>query len=202
LESLIHTGKVAAHKRLHAEILLKADISELGDKWLDRQISEAFGVSTRTVERVRERLVQEGLEPALNRAKPIRVKSRTEMDTILDSVPRKVYISPHKDYITRMTGLQNLAKLYGIQFWKTRTLMLTAFNIYSDDRTCSIAKQFITKLACMDSALIDVCRQLKIDAELIKTMADCKGETETGFNDYVEAELVEQYTELFTKSVM
>jgi transposase len=77
LESLIHTGKVAAHKRLHAEILLKADISELGNKWLDRQISEAFGVSTRTVERVREQLVQGGLESALNRAKPIRVKSRT-----------------------------------------------------------------------------------------------------------------------------
>lgn len=76
LESLIHTGKVAAHKRLHAEILLKADISELGGKWLDNEISEAFGVSTRTVERVRERLVQKGLESALNRATPSRVKSR------------------------------------------------------------------------------------------------------------------------------
>lgn len=76
LESLIYTGKVAAHKRLHAEILLKADISELGEKWLDSKISEAFGVSTRTVERVRERLVQQGLESALNRATPIRVKSR------------------------------------------------------------------------------------------------------------------------------
>ena len=50
LESLIHKGKVAAHKRLHAEILLKADISELGTKWTDSQISEAFGISTRTVE--------------------------------------------------------------------------------------------------------------------------------------------------------
>ena len=77
LESLIHTGKVAAHKRLHAEILLKADISEWGEKWLDSQISEAFGVSTRTIERVRERLVQQGLESALNRAEPSRVKSRT-----------------------------------------------------------------------------------------------------------------------------
>ena len=76
LEGLIHKGKVAAHKRLHAEILLKADISEWGEKWLDIQISEAFGISTRTDERVRERLVQEGLEAALNRAKPIRVKSR------------------------------------------------------------------------------------------------------------------------------
>ncbi|UOA09883.1 hypothetical protein [Methylobacter sp. S3L5C] len=36
LGSLIHTGKVAAHKRLHAEILLKADISELGEKWLEK----------------------------------------------------------------------------------------------------------------------------------------------------------------------
>ncbi len=76
LESLIHKGKVAAHKRLHAEILLKTDSSEWGDPWLDSQISEAFGISTRTVERVRERWVQEGLESALNRAKPIRVKSR------------------------------------------------------------------------------------------------------------------------------
>ena len=77
LENLIHTRKVAAHKRLHAEILLKTDISESGEKWLDSKISEAFGVSTRTVERVRERLVQQGLESALNRATPIRVKGRT-----------------------------------------------------------------------------------------------------------------------------
>ena len=76
LESLIHKGKVAAHKRLHAEILLKADVSELSDQWQDSQISEAFGISTRTIERVRERLIREGLESALNRAKPTRVRSR------------------------------------------------------------------------------------------------------------------------------
>ena len=94
-----------------------------------------------------------------------------------------------------------MAGLYGVKYWKTRTLMLMAFNIYSDDRTCSIAKRFIAKLASMDAALIDVCGQLKIDAELIKTMADCKGETEKGFSNYVEAELVEQYTELFMRAV-
>jgi hypothetical protein len=32
LENLIHKGKVAAHKRLHAEILLKADIKRIGRK--------------------------------------------------------------------------------------------------------------------------------------------------------------------------
>jgi len=76
LESLVHKGKVAAHKRLHAEILLKADSSAWGDQWQDSQISEAFGISTRTVERVRQRLVQEGLESALERAKPSRVRNR------------------------------------------------------------------------------------------------------------------------------
>jgi hypothetical protein len=38
LESLIHKGKVAASKRLHAEILLKTDISDLGKKWLDTAV--------------------------------------------------------------------------------------------------------------------------------------------------------------------
>jgi hypothetical protein len=76
LESLIHKGKEAAHKRLHAEIVLKADISEDGGKWTDKQISVGFGVSQRTVERVRERLVQQGLESALYRAKAKRVKDR------------------------------------------------------------------------------------------------------------------------------
>lgn len=76
LEGLIHTGKVAAHKRLHAEILLKADISERGENWQDKQIGEAFGITTRTVERTRERWVQEGLESALNRASSTRVRAR------------------------------------------------------------------------------------------------------------------------------
>jgi len=76
LKGLIHKGKVAAHKRLHAEILLKADLGELGEKWQDKQIGEAFGISTRSVERVRERLVREGLEAALNRAAPVRARKR------------------------------------------------------------------------------------------------------------------------------
>jgi len=44
LENLINKGKVAAYKRKHAEILLKADISSEGDAWNDAQISQAFFV--------------------------------------------------------------------------------------------------------------------------------------------------------------
>lgn len=79
LEDLIKKGKVAAYKRLHAQLLLKADISEAGPGWPDRRIKEAFNVAIRTIERLRKRLVEEGLERALNRAKPSRVKS-TKLD--------------------------------------------------------------------------------------------------------------------------
>jgi transposase len=73
---LVSKGKVAAYKRLHAQILLKADISEAGPGWSDSKIAETLDVSIRTVERLRKRLVEEGLEAALNRAKQKRVRSR------------------------------------------------------------------------------------------------------------------------------
>jgi transposase len=76
LEDVVYKRKAAAHKRLHAQILLKADVSDAGKKRTDSEISEALGISTRTVERVRQRLVQEGLDAALNRAQPPRVRSR------------------------------------------------------------------------------------------------------------------------------
>jgi transposase len=68
LEALVKKGKAAAHKRLHAQILLTADVGEGGPGWKEQPISQGLGVSTRTVERVRERLVEQGLEAALKRA--------------------------------------------------------------------------------------------------------------------------------------
>lgn len=79
LEELVKKGKVAAYKRLHAQILLKADISEGSPGWTDTRIQEAFNVTIRTIERLRKRLVEQGLETALNRAKRSRVKS-TKLD--------------------------------------------------------------------------------------------------------------------------
>lgn len=69
LEQLVKTGKIAAYKRLHAQILLKADISKEGAGWTDKKITEAFDVSVKTIERVRQSLFQEGLEGAINRSK-------------------------------------------------------------------------------------------------------------------------------------
>ncbi len=76
LEKLVNKGKAAAHKRLHAQILLKADISEDGSGWIDKKISEAFNVTVQTVENIRKRLVKEGLDAAIERAKPSRANLR------------------------------------------------------------------------------------------------------------------------------
>src|SRR5258708_13722171 len=67
LQKLIRQGEAPARKLTHARILLKADSSEAGPGWSDLAISEALQVGTATVERVRERFVEEGLEAALRR---------------------------------------------------------------------------------------------------------------------------------------
>lgn len=76
LTCFVSKGKVAAYKRLHAQILLKADISEVGPGWSNQKIAETFEVNIRTVERLRKRFVEEGLESALNRAKQKVVRNR------------------------------------------------------------------------------------------------------------------------------
>lgn len=76
LERLVKTGKGAAYKRQHAQILLLADVGDGGPGWKDEPISQACQVSTRTVERVRQRLVERGLEAALKRAPQSRHRGR------------------------------------------------------------------------------------------------------------------------------
>jgi len=68
LFDLVKKGKVAAYKRRGAQILLKADISKEGPGWTDQHIVKTFGVSVRTVERLRERLCRLGFEKCLLRA--------------------------------------------------------------------------------------------------------------------------------------
>ena len=50
--------------------MLKAYSSEAEPGWTDQLISEALEVGTATIERVRERFVEEGLPKALNRQRP------------------------------------------------------------------------------------------------------------------------------------
>jgi transposase len=69
LERMISRGKAAARKLAHARVLLQADEAEGGPAWVDATIAAAVRVSVRTIERVRQRFVEQGLEAAL-RPKP------------------------------------------------------------------------------------------------------------------------------------
>src|ERR1044071_10192155 len=66
LERLLARGKADVCKIKHAQILLKADEAEGGPGWPDERIAEAFAAGITTVERVRQRFVEEGLASALS----------------------------------------------------------------------------------------------------------------------------------------
>ena len=77
---LIAAGKAAARKLAHARILLKADAAEGGPAWPDHRIAEALEVSVPTIERVRQRFVEQGLEAALVRKKQSRPSRERALD--------------------------------------------------------------------------------------------------------------------------
>jgi transposase len=80
LGRLLGKGKVDVRRLKHAQILLKADESEGGLAWPDAQIAEAVGCGTATVERVRRRFVEEGLDLALSPYRTPRREYRTKLD--------------------------------------------------------------------------------------------------------------------------
>ena len=65
LKEIIRKGQQAAAKIRRAHLLLAADEAEGGLKMTDEQIKRAYHVSLRTVERLRQRFVEEGFEGAL-----------------------------------------------------------------------------------------------------------------------------------------
>ena len=73
LTALVSRGRSAAYKQTHARILLMSD--EAHDDALpmtDEAIAQALKVGHATVERVRRRCVEEGIEAALNRKRQLR----------------------------------------------------------------------------------------------------------------------------------
>lgn len=79
LESLLSAGKAAARTLTHARILLKADEGPAGPGWADEAIAEALEVDRSTVERVRQRCVEEGFDAAL-RPRPSRQVRLRKLD--------------------------------------------------------------------------------------------------------------------------
>ena len=67
LEALTRSGKMAASKFVHARALLLCDAGVQGSAWTVAKVAEALGVTTRTIEHLKARFVEEGIEAALDR---------------------------------------------------------------------------------------------------------------------------------------
>ena len=76
LQRLVTSGKHAARKLAHARILLLSDTGDEGPGKMDKEIHQALGVAISTIERVRQRFVEEGLDAALTPKKSTRVHPR------------------------------------------------------------------------------------------------------------------------------
>jgi hypothetical protein len=70
LSTLMTTGRAAAAKRLHARILLKADVRNGSRCWTDAEAAAALDTSESTVPRVHQAFVEQDWEAALSRQRP------------------------------------------------------------------------------------------------------------------------------------
>jgi hypothetical protein len=67
LEALTRRGKTHARKYIHARALLLCDAGEHGQAWHVADVAAALGVTSRAIEHLKKRFVEEGLEAALER---------------------------------------------------------------------------------------------------------------------------------------
>lgn len=67
---MVRSGKTPARTLTRAHVLLKADCSEGREGWTDERIVEALNVGRATVERIRQRFVEESFETALYSRRP------------------------------------------------------------------------------------------------------------------------------------
>ena len=80
LTALVKAGQRSARALTRARILLKADQAPGGPAWPDADIAAALDCGLRTVERVRQRFVERGLEAALQRKPQDRPSRRRKLD--------------------------------------------------------------------------------------------------------------------------
>ena len=80
MEQMVRMGKAAAYKIRHGNVLLAVDESPSGPRLTDAEVARALGITTRSIEMVRRRFVEQGLEVCLARKK----QERPSVEPIFD----------------------------------------------------------------------------------------------------------------------
>jgi transposase len=106
LTELTRSGKSTTAKFIHARALLLCDAGKYGDAWKVADVASALGVTSRTVEHLKQRFVEEGWEAALAR-KPQRKRREVTFDGEFDA---------------RLTALACSSAPTGYQRWTVRLL--------------------------------------------------------------------------------
>ena len=80
LEALTRNGKTGAKKFINARALLLCDAGPDGPAWTVAKVAEALGVTSRTIEHLKKRFVEEGFEKALVRKARVRPPREVTFD--------------------------------------------------------------------------------------------------------------------------
>ena len=80
LEALTRNGKTGAKVFIHARALLLCDAGDHGSPWKVTDVADALGVTSRTIEHVKRRFVEDGLQAALRRKPQTRPPREVEFD--------------------------------------------------------------------------------------------------------------------------
>ena len=76
LKALVSRGRAAAYRQTHARILLLSDEVRGDVAMKDEEIARSLQIGSATVERVRRRCVEEGVEAALGRREQLRRREK------------------------------------------------------------------------------------------------------------------------------
>jgi transposase len=107
LEALTRNGKTGAKKFIHARALLLCDAGPDGPSWTVAVAAEALGVTSRTIEHLKKRFVEDGLEAALVR----KIREKPPRDVIFDGA-----------FEARLIALACSGAPEGYQRWTVRLL--------------------------------------------------------------------------------
>lgn len=102
LEAVTRNGKTAAPKFIHARALLLCDAGEHGPAWKVSDVAQALGISPRTIEHLKQRFVEEGLDLALVR-KPSTKAPKVTFDGAFEARLTALACSPAPEGRSRWT---------------------------------------------------------------------------------------------------
>lgn len=93
---MTRSGKIAASKFIHALALLLCDAGAHASPWKVGAVAEALGISTRTVEHLKARFVEEGIEAALERKPSTKPPKLTFDESVsMSQEPNRVHTLSH-----------------------------------------------------------------------------------------------------------